>query len=122
LLIGKLKKTWYITCKSGRTIFVHRKEQSLPVASNYGIQGSAGDVMYAALERVRALYSEHLTASYLMCTVHDEILTESPEYEAEEASLALVEGMKTGWLDIFPGTNTDRLVDFKIGNTWADKP
>jgi hypothetical protein len=41
---------------------------------------------------------------------------------AQEAMDLQIRGMIEAWTDIFPETNTDNMVDYAIGETWAAKP
>lgn len=119
----KMNHSGFIDCKSGRTIYVRRPDRTMPVAANYGIQGSAGDVMYAALARCyERLQSEEIDA-WMMVTVHDELLllADDDEENCQRAKVLLEEAMVQGWLDIFENTNTDNLVDAAIGIDWSDK-
>jgi len=112
----------FIPVTGGTTIYVPKWDQSMPVAANYPIQSAAAKVMYRAVYHVHRLFRERDIPAYMAATVHDEILTYSDVDYADEAMEAQVEGMRLGWLDVFPGSNTDNLVDFAIGHTWAAKP
>lgn len=107
---------------SGRTVYVHKNDRTLPVAANYGVQGAAADVMYRAMYRCHELFSKEGINAWLAATVHDEILTYAETEDAERAMELQIEGMRLAWLDIFPGTNTDNLVDWAIGADWSAKP
>jgi DNA polymerase I-like protein with 3'-5' exonuclease and polymerase domains len=112
----------FLPVHDGRTIRVFRDDQTLPVAANYGVQGAAASVMYRCMYRVQRLFSINDIPAYLAATVHDELLCYAePEY-ADRAMELQVQGMTEAWLDIFPGTNTDNMVDYAIGTTWAAKP
>ena len=117
-----MNATGFIHVKSGRSIFVHKRDRSMPVAANYPVQGAAADVMYRACYHVRRL----LDASGIQCmmctTVHDELLLEAPDEYAEEAKGILETGMILGWLDIFPNSNVENLVEAVVGQSWSDKP
>ena len=64
------------------------------VALNMPIQGTAADVMKLAMVRVdRALREEKLHAK-LILQVHDELIVECPEEEAERVSALLTEEMQ----------------------------
>lgn len=119
----KMNHDGFLPCASGRTIFVPKRERSLPVASNYPIQGSAGDVMYRAMYHVRRLLVERNIRAWMMNSIHDELLLLADEDEENTAAAcaALEEGMKLGWLDIFPNTSTENLIEAIPGDTWADK-
>lgn len=125
-MFEKMNSTGFLPCQSGRTIYVPRTDRSLPVASNYPIQGSAGDVMYRAIyyvhQRMLAAPGD-LGAARMCLTVHDELLIvvrDTPKFRAYWQQ-QLEEGMKEAWLDIFPNTSVDNLVEAGVGKSWADK-
>ena len=120
-MFEKMRSTGFLPCGSGRTIFVHRNERTMPVAANYPIQGTAADVMYRAMYHVQRLLEERDIMANLVASVHDEVLLMADEGYAEEAAKALKDGMLQGWLDIFPDSNTDNLADVVIGDRWSDK-
>ena len=93
----------------------------MPIAANYPIQGSAGDVMYAAMTCTHSRLVAEGMDTRLMMVVHDELLLDAPDSEAERAAVILEEEMVNGWLAMFPDSNTDNLVDAAIGISWADK-
>ena len=117
----KMMHTGFMPCASGRTIYVPKWDRSMPVAANYPIQGSAGDVMYRAMYRTQQLLDEAGIDAKLMVSVHDELLILSEKQCAEQAKEILKDGMLQGWLDIFPDSNTDNLADVAIGTRWSDK-
>ena len=53
--------------------------------------------------------------------VHDEIVLECAEADAEAAKVRLAEAMVRGFLEIFPEGETTGLVEAKIARTWPDK-
>lgn len=111
----------HLPCKSGRTIYVPRQDRSTTVASNYPIQGTAADVMYRAMYRAHnAIIKEDLMA-WIAATVHDEVLLEVEKGDAKKAQEVLEQAMMQGWLDIFPGTSTHRLIESAIGDHWGAK-
>lgn len=117
----KMMHTGFMPCASGRTIFVPKWERSMPVAANYPIQGSAGDVMYRAMYRTQELLDQADIGAKLMVSVHDELLLLAEDVYADAAKEILEKGMLAGWLDIFPNSNTDNLADVVIGTRWSDK-
>ena len=117
-----MSATGYLPVCDGREIFVWKSERSMPVAANYPIQGAAASVMYRAMYHVRNNMIKHDIDALIAATVHDELLMYSHRDCAEAAMTQQIVGMTQGWLDIFPGTNTDNLLDYKIGTSWADKP
>lgn len=109
---------------SGRTIFVPRADRTMPVAANYPIQGAAADLMYNALVDIeKRLYFENIPA-WMQGTVHDEILLlcEDNEKTIARTREALEAGMRRGWEQLFPGSNTDNLLESAVGWNWSAKP
>lgn len=114
--------TGYLPVVTGRRIFVPRLDRQLPVASNYPIQGAAADVMYRAMYHVQRIRDENFHADLirLVATVHDELLLACDERHIEAAKELLVDGMRLGWLDVFPDTDTTGLIEAGHGRTWGD--
>lgn len=112
----------FLLIHDGRTVKVPKEDRTLPVAANYGIQGAAASVMYRAVYHCHRNFYERDLCAWLAATVHDEVLSYAEPWCVEEAMQAQIDGMTTAWLDIFPNTNTDNLLDAVIGTTWADKP
>lgn len=117
-----MQNTGYLPVVDGRTIWVWPNDRSMPVAANYPIQGAAASVMYRAMYRVRERFIKHEVPAWLAATVHDELLCYAEADAAQTAMEQQIKGMEEGWLDIFPGTTVDNLIDFKVGTSWKDKP
>ena len=64
------------------------------VARNMPIQGSAADIMKIAMIRVWKRLKEEGLESRLLVQVHDELLLEAPEREAEQAAEILKQEME----------------------------
>ena len=85
------------------------------VALNMPIQGTAADIIKAAMVRVEArMRAEHLQARLLL-QVHDELIVECPAEEAETVKAILVEEMEH-----VVDYRVPLLVDAKIGTSWAE--
>ena len=112
----------FLPIKSGRTVFVHRNERSLPVASNYPIQGAAADVMYRAVTRMSQKVWELPFKARMMASIHDELLMLSEAGYGEQLREIMVEEMRLAWTDIFPGSETANLSESAVGMSWAAKP
>lgn len=117
----------FLPVNGERTIYVRRPDRSIPVASNYPVQGAAANVMYRAITRTHKWY-EHEAPSFihggLLASVHDELLSITLDNE-DHAKLCLEaqkECMTQAWLDTFPGSATDNLLESAIGYSWAAKP
>ncbi|MDD3347180.1 DNA polymerase I [Oscillibacter sp.] len=64
------------------------------VALNMPIQGTAADVMKLAMVAVRNRLQKEKMAAHLVLQVHDELIVECPEGEAEKAAKLLAEEME----------------------------
>ena len=117
-----MNNTGYLPVIDGRTIFIPKWERAMPIAANYPIQGAAASVMYRAMYHVRNNLVAHDIDAVIAATVHDELLMYAHRDHAERAMTQQLLGMTQGWLDIFPGSNTDNMTDYIIGTSWADKP
>ena len=85
------------------------------VALNMPIQGTAADIIKAAMVRVDArMRAEHLQARLLL-QVHDELIVECPAEEAETVKTILTEEMEH-----VVDYRVPLLVDAKIGASWAE--
>ena len=85
------------------------------VALNMPIQGTAADIIKAAMVRVDArMRTEHLQARLLL-QVHDELIVECPAEEAETVKTILTEEMEH-----VVDYRVPLLVDAKTGASWAE--
>ena len=85
------------------------------VARNMPIQGTAADIIKIAMIRVyRRLRKENLQAR-LILQVHDELIVEAPEREAQQVAALLSEEMEHAVQLSLPLT-----ADAGIGKTWYD--
>jgi DNA polymerase-1 len=121
-MYDEMQNSGFLPVCDGRTIYVRKWDRSMPVAANYPIQGAAASVMLRAMYRTRERFLDHNLDAYIAATVHDELLCYAHKDHAERAMAQQIAGMTEGWLDIFPGTSTDNLLDYAIGKTWAAKP
>jgi DNA polymerase I-like protein with 3'-5' exonuclease and polymerase domains len=121
-MFDEMNNTGFLPVCDGRTIYVRKPDRSMPVAANYPVQAAAASVMYRAMYRVRERFVNSELDAYLAATVHDELLCYAHRTHAEQAMSQQIAGMTEGWLDIFPGTSTDNLIEYKVGTSWKDKP
>lgn len=121
-MFDQMNATGMLPIKSGRTVYVHRNERTLPVASNYPIQGAAADVMYRAVTRMGAKVWELPFKARVLASIHDELLMLAEAGKGEELRQIMVEEMRQAWLDIFPGSETANLSESAVGQSWAAKP
>ncbi len=85
------------------------------IAMNTPIQGTAADIIKIAMIRVSERLERELPEAKLILQVHDELIVESPEKDAEKALLILTEEMQSAVT-----LNVPLPVDAKIGKTWFD--
>lgn len=112
----------FLPIKSGRTVYVNMNDRSLPVASNYPIQGAAADVMYRAVTRMGYKVWDLPFAARMMASIHDELLMLAEYGYGETLREIMVEEMRQAWLDIFPNSETANLSESAVGHSWAAKP
>ncbi|MDD5309514.1 MAG: DNA polymerase I [Deltaproteobacteria bacterium] len=85
------------------------------MARNTPIQGTAADLLKVAMIRVDARLERENLASRMLLTVHDELVVEAPQAEAERAAAAMREEMEHALeLDV------PLVVDIGTGANWAD--
>ena len=85
------------------------------VARNMPIQGTAADIIKIAMVRVYQRLKAENMQSRLILQVHDELIVEAPEAEAETAACILKEEMENAVQMAVKLT-----VDVHIGKTWYD--
>jgi DNA polymerase-1 len=111
------KRYKYVETRLGRTIPVRN---AYTESRNYPVQGSAGEVMLAALIEL----DKEITASgldiKLVNIIHDEIVLEVAEAAAEPAKALLERAMVNGMLRVFPEAHTTGLVEAHIADNWGD--
>ncbi len=85
------------------------------VALNMPIQGTAADIIKLAMIRVDSRLRKEGLQARLVLQVHDELIVECPENEAEQVKLLLKEEMEG-----VAALSVPLLADANIGKTWAD--
>ena len=102
-------------CRSCKSSNFNLRSFGERVALNMPIQGTAADIIKAAMVRVDArMRAEHLQARLLL-QVHDELIVECPAEEAETVKAILVDEMEH-----VVDYRVPLLVDAKIGASWAE--
>ena len=86
---------------------------------NLPIQGICADALMRAIILVNDRMEEAGIGGGLVAAVHDELLIEVPEGDAERARDILERSMVDAFVDTFPGAQTNGLA-VAIGRTWAD--
>lgn len=85
------------------------------VARNMPIQGAAADIIKIAMIRVEKRLEKENMQARLILQVHDELIVEAPEDEAERVAKLLTEEMQNAVQLAVP-----MLAEAKIGKTWYD--
>ncbi len=91
------------------------RENAKRMAINARIQGTAADLLKLAMIRVDRRLAEERADSYLLLTVHDELVLEAPEADIEEVGALVRQEMEhVEQLDV------PLVVDLGHGKTWYD--
>jgi DNA polymerase-1 len=109
-------KTRELRTAGGRRIALPPRP-SPSVCYNYPVQGSAGDVMYAALAQLQDRL-QAVPSARLLLVVHDEVLVECDEGDAQSVCRIVEQAMAAGYRQIFPQADCTGLVDAASGKTW----
>ncbi|MBQ6093541.1 MAG: DNA polymerase I, partial [Clostridia bacterium] len=84
-------------------------------ARNMPVQGTAADIIKLAMVRVNARLKRELPDARLLMQVHDELIVECPEAQADRAAALLREEME-GAVTL----SVRLLCDVHCGKTWYD--
>ncbi len=122
-LINSAKEKLYAETIFGRRRYLHELGSSNymmrafgeRVARNMPIQGTAADIIKIAMVKVFARLRKENMETRLILQVHDELILEAPENEAEKALSILKEEMENA-----ASLSVKLEVDGKIGKTWYD--
>jgi DNA polymerase-1 len=85
------------------------------VAQNTPMQGSAADIMKLAMLKVDALLASASCEAKMLLTVHDELIIEAAQYDAEEIAGQVRAEMESAYQLKVP-----LIVDVGIATSWAD--
>ena len=83
------------------------------LAINSVVQGSAADLIKAAMNQVEDAFAE--TNVHLLLQIHDELMLEVPSAESKEIEKQLV-GIMESAMDL----DVPIVADASIGQTWAE--
>jgi len=89
-------------------------------AYSYPIQGICADICMKAIAEVDKYLLDHNIDARLVAWIHDEFLVEGREADAERIKALLKGAMERAFIDIFPQATLNKLVDVKVGRTWAE--
>ncbi len=85
------------------------------VARNMPIQGAAADIIKIAMIKVSAALKKENLKAKLILQVHDELIVEAPENEAQKAAEILKREMENAFK-----MNVPLVADVKIGKSWYE--
>ena len=117
------KKTGYVTTMFGRRRYIPELQMSNKniqalgkrIAMNTPIQGTAADIIKLAMVKVYARLKKELPEARLILQVHDELIVEAKECDAEKAAQILREEMENVAKLSVPLT-----ADAKTGDSWYE--
>ncbi len=122
-IVEKAKKDGFVSTLFGRRRYLPELSSSNGmlrafgerVARNMPIQGTAADIIKIAMIRVYNRLKDENMQSKLLLQVHDELIVEAPEDEAERAKLIVKEEMENAYR-----MKVKLVSDAHIGRTWYD--
>jgi DNA polymerase-1 len=122
-VIKTAEQQGFVNTISGRKRYIAEFKSSNPrernfagrIAVNTKIQGSAADIIKAAMVKVSALIKGKELSSRMILQVHDELIFEAPPIKAETVK----EEVRNIMENIFP-LNVPLKVSMSCGNNWAD--
>ena len=85
------------------------------MAKNMPIQGAAADIIKIAMIRVYDRLKKEGLRAQLILQVHDELIVEAPEEEAEKTAAILTEEMENA-----VSLRVPMIADSSVGKTWFD--
>jgi DNA polymerase-1 len=123
IMLEQAAKTRYIRVVDGGTIYMG-KNPDLPKCANYPVQRAALSVMARAIARHKQTLDDHRQVgqqrqTLILSTIPDALIDEASSDDARQCLSLMEEDMKAGYLDMFPGAPTERLVEGGIGINWG---
>jgi DNA polymerase-1 len=88
-------------------------------AYNMPIQGGAAECVLVAMAHLVRLLADRNLDAFLIASVHDELIVECCEGDADVVGALLEEAMTFGFLRIFPSAPTTGLVEATKARSWA---
>jgi DNA polymerase-1 len=83
---------------------------------NMPIQGTEADLMKIAMTNVEYELETHYPEARMLLQIHDSVLVECPEADAE----AVAKLLKTTMEAVYPQLPVALTVDYKIGDNWGE--
>lgn len=115
------KRRGYVVIGAGRVVEARWEKFGLSYQQccNLPIQGVAADAMLRAVTLTYARLRQAGIRGGLVASIHDELLVEAVESDAESARITLEESMIEAFTLTFPGAPTNGVAMAKIGASWA---
>ena len=122
-IVEKAKKDGYVDTLYGRRRYLpelksanfNMRSFGERVALNMPVQGTAADIIKIAMVNVHAHLAKEGLNAKLILQVHDELIVECPEAEAERVKTILSEEMENA-----ASLSVPLVVDAHIGHSWAE--
>ena len=122
-IVEKAKKDGYVDTLYGRRRYLpelksanfNMRSFGERVALNMPVQGTAADIIKIAMVNVQARLAKEGLSAKLILQVHDELIVECPEAEAERVKTILSEEMENA-----ASLSVPLVVDAHIGHSWAE--
>ncbi|QNK39653.1 DNA polymerase I [Caproicibacter fermentans] len=122
-VVEKAKEDGYVQTLFGRRRYLPELKSSNHnlrafgerVARNMPIQGTAADIIKIAMIRVRDRLEREQMKSKLILQVHDELIVEAPNEEADRAASLLTEEMQNA-----VSLSVPMIAEAKTGETWYE--
>ena len=116
-------KDGFIPVADGGTIWMGKKPD-LPKCANYPVQRAALSVMARAIIRHKDTLDREAAAgrqlgTRMSATIHDALIDEARKDDAHSALLLMKDDMVQGYLDVFPGAPTAKLLEGGVGKNWG---
>ena len=109
---GRIVKAGWEDDIGGRLIFTR--------CCNLPIQGICADAILRAVFNIHRLLQEGNVRGGLIACVHDELVLEVHEDDAELARDLLEIAMLNAFVETFPGAPTNSVATAQIGRSWAE--
>jgi len=123
LVVEQAKENGYVQTLFGRRRYLPELKSSNfnlrsfgeRVARNMPVQGTAADIIKIAMIRVRDRLEREKMRSKLILQVHDELIVEAPEEEADHVAALLEEEMQNA-----VSLSVPMIAEAKTGKTWFE--
>lgn len=120
----------YLRMADGGTIWMGRpdgrrgSEIGLTQCANYPVQRAALSIMAAAIARHHDGIDDYRLWNgdvvHMLSTIHDALIDEADDEHAPAVLQLMKRDMVAGYLDIFPGAPTEKLVEGGLGPSWGE--